>query len=189
VRPSLFHLARERENFLILRLNRHLSPQDALAKAESVFKKYTPDVPFEYSFVDEEYARKFSNEERIGKAGYLFCRAGHLHSCLGLFGLASFVAEQRTKEIGIRKVLGASVPNLWGLLSKDFLGWCSFLRHRYAPGLVRHEPVDRQVRVPHRHSVVGVWGGGHGGVAHYAAHGQLPGHPGRPGQPGEVAAQ
>jgi hypothetical protein len=122
VKPSLFHIARERENLLILRLNRQLSPKDALAKAERVFKKYTPDVPFEYSFVDEEYARKFSNEERIGKLATSFAVLAIFISCLGLFGLASFVAEQRTKEIGIRKVLGASVPNLWGLLSKDFLG-------------------------------------------------------------------
>jgi hypothetical protein len=122
VRPSLFHLAKERENFLILRLNRELSPQDALAKAQGVFKKYTPEVPFEYSFVDEEYARKFSNEERIGKLATAFAVLAIFISCLGLFGLASFVAEQRTKEIGIRKVLGASVPNLWGLLSRDFLG-------------------------------------------------------------------
>ena len=122
VRPSLFHLASERENLLILRLNRHLSPKDALARAERVFKKYTPDVPFAYNFVDEEYARKFSNEERIGKLATFFAVLAIFISCLGLFGLASFVAEQRTKEIGIRKVLGASVPNLWGLLSKDFLG-------------------------------------------------------------------
>jgi hypothetical protein len=63
-------------------------------------------------------------------------------SCLGLFGLASFVAEQRTKEIGIRKVLGASVPNLWGLLSKDFLGLVLFPASLPPPGLVRHEPLD-----------------------------------------------
>ncbi|MBD0259799.1 MAG: ABC transporter permease, partial [Cytophagales bacterium] len=122
VRPSLFHIAQERENLLILRLNPKLSPQDALARAEQVFKKYTPNVPFEYNFVDEEYARKFSNEERIGKLATFFAVLAIFISCLGLFGLASFVAEQRTKEIGIRKVLGASVPNLWGLLSKDFLG-------------------------------------------------------------------
>jgi sterol desaturase/sphingolipid hydroxylase (fatty acid hydroxylase superfamily) len=122
VQPSLFHIAKERENLLILRLNRHLSPQDALARAERVFKKYTPNVPFEYNFVDQEYAHKFSNEERIGKLATFFAVLAIFISCLGLFGLASFVAEQRTKEIGIRKVLGASVPNLWGLLSKDFLG-------------------------------------------------------------------
>ena len=122
VKPSLFHIAAERENLLILRLNRHLGPQDALARVERVLKKYTPNVPFAYSFVDEEYARKFGNEERIGKLATAFAVLAIFISCLGLFGLASFVAEQRTKEIGIRKVLGASVPNLWGLLSKDFVG-------------------------------------------------------------------
>jgi ABC-type antimicrobial peptide transport system permease subunit len=71
--------------------------------------------------VDEEFGNKFSNEERIGKLSSYFAILAILISCLGLFGLASFVAEQRTKEIGIRKVLGASVANLWSLLSKEFV--------------------------------------------------------------------
>ena len=71
--------------------------------------------------MDEEYAKKFGNEQRIGKLASFFAILAIFISCLGLFGMASFVAEQRTKEIGVRKVLGASVFNLWRLLSKDFV--------------------------------------------------------------------
>ncbi len=78
-------------------------------------------VPFDYDFVDEQYAAKFSNKERIGKMSGIFAGLAIFISCLGLFGMASFMAEQRTKEIGIRKILGASVFNLWRLLSRDFV--------------------------------------------------------------------
>jgi ABC-type antimicrobial peptide transport system permease subunit len=71
--------------------------------------------------VDEEYAKKFAAEERIGKMAAFFASLAIFISCLGLFGLASFTAEQRTKEIGVRKVLGATVLDMWMLLSKDFV--------------------------------------------------------------------
>ena len=89
--------------------------------AEAVFKNVIPSATFDYRFVDEEYALKFAEEERIGKLASFFGILAIFISCLGLFGLASFVAEQRTKEIGIRKVLGASVPNLWRMLSGEFV--------------------------------------------------------------------
>jgi ABC-type antimicrobial peptide transport system permease subunit len=92
-----------------------------LAGIEQVFKQYNPANPFEYKFVDEEYGRKFGAEERVGKLTGFFTILAILISCLGLFGLASFVAEQRTKEIGIRKVLGASVFSVWKLLSTQFV--------------------------------------------------------------------
>ena len=92
-----------------------------MSKIEPVFKKFDTDEPFEYQFVDEEYEKKFDNEERIGKLSGFFASLAILISCLGLFGLASFVAEQRTKEIGVRKVLGASLLNVWNLLSRDFV--------------------------------------------------------------------
>ncbi|AXE19623.1 ABC transporter permease [Runella rosea] len=104
-----------------IKINPAISSREALAKLETVFKKHNPSAPFEYKFADEEYAKKFSDEERIGKLATFFAMLAIFISCLGLFGLASFVAEQRTKEIGVRKVLGASVTNLWGLLSKDFV--------------------------------------------------------------------
>jgi ABC-type antimicrobial peptide transport system permease subunit len=88
---------------------------------EPVFRKYSPGSPFAYSFTDEDYAAKFRAEEQIGRLSGMFTLLALLISCLGLFGLASFVAEQRTREIGIRKVLGASVLQLWGLLSREFV--------------------------------------------------------------------
>ncbi len=104
-----------------LRLNPDQSASASIATIEQIYKKNFPDLPFEYKFVDEEYAAKFSSEERVGKLAGVFTGLAILISCLGLFGLASFMAEQRTKEIGVRKVLGASVTSLWRLLSKDFV--------------------------------------------------------------------
>jgi putative ABC transport system permease protein len=92
-----------------------------LKKAESIFKKYNPSYPFEYYFLDEDYANKFENEKRTGKLAALFAGLTVFISCLGLFGLSSFTAENRIKEIGIRKVLGASVINITQLLSWDFI--------------------------------------------------------------------
>lgn len=104
-----------------LRLNPKQSASKNLTVIESVFKAHFPDIPFQYDFVDEEYGSKFASEERIGRLSGIFTALAILISCLGLFGLTSFVAEQRTKEIGVRKVLGASVFNVWNMLSKDFL--------------------------------------------------------------------
>ncbi|HTJ51311.1 MAG TPA: ABC transporter permease [Cyclobacteriaceae bacterium] len=121
VRASLFHISKDEGNVTIIKLSPTMSAKDAISKVESIFKKYNPESPFEYHFVDEDYARKFGNEERIGKLATFFAALAVFISCLGIFGLASFTAEQRTKEIGIRKVLGASVTNLWQMLSKDFV--------------------------------------------------------------------
>jgi len=120
VRPSFFHLARYQESVVIIKLNQKRSVQESLRRIESVLKRYTPDIPFLYTFVDDAYARKFGNEERVGKLATAFAILAIFISCLGLFGLASFVSELRTKEIGIRKVVGASNFSLWRLLSKDF---------------------------------------------------------------------
>ena len=98
-----------------------VSAAEALPKIESVFKAIVPSAGFDYKFVDDEYARKFGDEQRIGKLSTFFSALAIFISCLGLFGLASFVAEQRTKELAVRKVLGATVTNLWSLLSKDFV--------------------------------------------------------------------
>ncbi len=97
------------------------SMNETLPKIEAVFKKIIPSAPFEYQFVDDTYALKFAAEERIGRLSFVFGTLAIFISCLGLFGLASFVAEQRTKEIGIRKVLGATVANLCSMLSKEFV--------------------------------------------------------------------
>ncbi len=121
VRPTLFHLSKYQGNVVILKINPKENATKALAKIATVFRKYNPEQPFDYQFVDEDYAKKFGNEKRVATLSSFFAILAIFISCLGLFGMASFVAEQRTKEIGIRKVLGASVINLWRLLSKDFL--------------------------------------------------------------------
>ncbi|AUD07122.1 ABC transporter permease [Spirosoma pollinicola] len=104
-----------------IKLNPEQSAPESLAKIETVFRKFNPGSPFDFKFTDQQYALKFATEERIGKLASIFAMLAVFISCLGIFGLASFVAEQRTKEIGVRKVLGASVFSLWGLLSKDFV--------------------------------------------------------------------
>ena len=121
VRPSLFHLLREQQNIFCMKLNANVKTHEALAKVATVFKKYNPSAPFDYRFVDQDYARKFGDEVRVGKLASFFATLAVFISCLGIFGLASFVAEQRTKEIGVRKVLGASIFNLWRMLSRDFV--------------------------------------------------------------------
>src|SRR6185436_3305637 len=92
----------------------------ALAKVEQVFKKLNPNYPFEYRFADEDFEKKFSTINLTSRLASLFATLAIAITCLGLFGLAAFTAEQRTKEIGIRKVMGASVSSLVALISKDF---------------------------------------------------------------------
>ena len=108
-------------SFYNLRLNPNQSASQNMAIIENLFKEHFPNLPFQYDFVDDEYGEKFAAEERIGTLSGIFTALAILISCLGLFGLTSFVAEQRTKEIGVRKVLGATVFNVWNMLSKDFL--------------------------------------------------------------------
>jgi len=121
IRPTLYHTSGYDNMYnLIMKLSPQQNAKKSLSSIEKVLKKYTPSVPFDYKFVDEEFGGKFRAEERIGKLSSYFAILAVLISCLGLFGMASFVAEQRTKEIGIRKVLGASVTNLWRLLSTEF---------------------------------------------------------------------
>jgi ABC-type antimicrobial peptide transport system permease subunit len=98
-----------------------MSASKAIALMKPIFERYNPAYPFEYHFADEEYAKKFNYEELVGNLAAIIAVLAIFISCLGLFGLSSFTAEQRVKEIGVRKVLGASVFNLWRLLSKDFL--------------------------------------------------------------------
>jgi ABC-type antimicrobial peptide transport system permease subunit len=121
VRPVIFYMAPQMGNFADIRLNTRKSTHEALAAIGSIFSKYDPDEPFDYQFTDKEYARKFADEERIGKLAGFFTILAIFISCMGLFGMASFMAGQRIKEIGVRKVLGASVFSLWQLLSRDFV--------------------------------------------------------------------
>ena len=122
VKPTIFHI----DNFNWIRfINVKVNPMvplsQALSEIGSTFKKHNPATPFEYKFADDEFAAKYVHEERIGKLAGFFAVIAIFISCLGLLGLTSFVAEQRRSEIGVRKVLGASVLNLWQMLTKDFL--------------------------------------------------------------------
>ncbi|MEP7321789.1 MAG: ABC transporter permease [Saprospiraceae bacterium] len=95
--------------------------KQAIASMEKAYKQFNPAFPFKYYFTDDEIAKNYKSEQTVGKLSKYFAFLAIFISCLGLFGLATFTAEQRTKEIGIRKVLGAGVGNLVGMLSKDFL--------------------------------------------------------------------
>jgi len=121
VRQALYFLDYERANWMHVKLNPAKPVKTTLSELEAVFKKHIPSAPFDYQFADEAFGEKFQSEERVSKLTAFFAILAVFISCLGLFGLACFVAEQRTKEIGIRKVVGASVFNLWTLLSKEFV--------------------------------------------------------------------
>lgn len=108
-------------NVIHFKLNPANTTEKNLQLAENVFKKYNPEYPTTFNFADESYAEKFREEKRIGTLAALFAGLTIFISCLGLFGLATYMAENRIKEIGVRKVLGASVMSITSLLSKDFL--------------------------------------------------------------------
>lgn len=112
---------KENVSNIFLRLKSTASLEKSLAAIKPIIEKYNPSLPFEYSFVDEEFQKKFTTENQVAKLAGIFAGLAIFISCLGLFGLAAFMAERRIKEIGIRKVLGASVTNLWLLLSKEFV--------------------------------------------------------------------
>ncbi|MEM6894452.1 MAG: ABC transporter permease [Bacteroidota bacterium] len=113
-------------NLMNIKLNPDVGSVQAIQELDAAFKQFNPNTPLEYSFAEDEYAEKFAFEARVGKLSGIFAGLAIFISCLGLLGLASFVAERRTKEIGIRKVLGASVSMLWQMLSKEFVGLVLF---------------------------------------------------------------
>ncbi|MFT3947069.1 MAG: ABC transporter permease [Agriterribacter sp.] len=119
--PTMFYCTPNALDNIIYRLSPNIQTQDAITQLTAIFNKYDPAYPYNYSFSDEQYASKFKLEMLTGKLSGLFAALAIFISCLGLFGLAAYVAEQRIKEIGIRKVLGASVQQVWLLLSKDFI--------------------------------------------------------------------
>jgi ABC-type antimicrobial peptide transport system permease subunit len=119
--PTIFLLAPNQTGLLNIKINPAMSASEALSRITPIFNRHDPGSPFDYKFADQEYALKFSSEERISQLASFFAVLAIFISCLGLSGLASFTAEQRIKEIGVRKVLGATVMDLWMLLSKDFV--------------------------------------------------------------------
>jgi len=108
-------------NFLLVRIDPGSGLNPALQKIGSVYNAFSPSSPFDFRFVDQEFAEKFSGEERIGKLASFFTILAIFISCIGLLGMASFMAEQRVKEVAVRKVLGASVFIIWRLLSREFV--------------------------------------------------------------------
>ena len=121
VRQTVYALKNEELSFILIKINPSLSAAAAIPGIQSVFRKYAPSAPFDYKFVDENFAKKFTTEDRVGKLSSSFAALAIFISCLGLFGMASFMAEQRIKEIGVRKVLGASALSITKLLSFDFI--------------------------------------------------------------------
>jgi ABC-type antimicrobial peptide transport system permease subunit len=121
VDPMLVHFNPNNVNSINIRLAASAKPGEALKAIEEVFKKYNPAYPFDYKFVDEEYNKKFLTEDRINKITNIFAGLAIFICCIGLAGLAAFTIEKRIREIGIRKVLGATVPQVLLLISKDFL--------------------------------------------------------------------
>jgi putative ABC transport system permease protein len=120
VKPAIINFSKDWANSIGLRLNPNAPVSQSLAKLQEVYKKYNPAYPFEYSFTDENFRQKFNNEKLLGTMSAGFTCLAIIISCLGLFGLASFSADQRRKEIGIRKILGASISSLWFNLSREF---------------------------------------------------------------------
>lgn len=119
--PVMFYDVPDYAKIIYLRIKANVDPVKAIGLIEEVFKKTTPDYPFTYNFVDEQFNNMFQSEMLVNKLSRTFAVLAVIISCLGLFGLAAYTAERRTKEIGIRKVLGASVAGITRLLSKDFL--------------------------------------------------------------------
>jgi putative ABC transport system permease protein len=121
VRPMIYVLHEGRFiNYVNLKINPERSVREALTSIENVFKKYDPANPFEYQFIDQEYAKKFGDEERLATLASYFALLAIFISCIGLLGISALVTEQRKKEIGVRKILGASIRHLWVLLSGEF---------------------------------------------------------------------
>jgi ABC-type antimicrobial peptide transport system permease subunit len=121
VKPMMVLLDRRGSAFFLVRLKDGVQPQQALSQIETIFKKYNPQYPFDFSFVDQQFNQKFVTEDLIGKLTNLFAGLAIFICCLGLSGLTAFTIEKRFKEIGIRKVLGASIRQLLFLISKEFL--------------------------------------------------------------------
>ncbi len=121
VKPTVFALTTDGGYMIFSRIKPGVNPGDALARLESVYKKYAEGDPFTYSFVDADYATKFGSEEKVFRLALVSAVLAIAISCLGIFGLASFVVERRSKEVGIRKVMGAGTGTLWQLLSREFV--------------------------------------------------------------------
>jgi putative ABC transport system permease protein len=120
--PFLFRIYKPYHFFVFIKVNAHQTTE-ALQNIKTVFAKYAPDYPFRYEFLDEAFNRQYASDLELRRLFNLFSVLSIIVACLGLFGLASFTAEQKTKEIGIRKVLGARISDIVTLTAKEFLKW------------------------------------------------------------------
>ncbi len=121
IKPTMYSTnANERANWITLKLNPNLNTKDALSLIDEVFEAHFPEVLAEYLFIDDLHEEKFSLINRVGKLSEIFALLAIFISCLGLFGLTTFMVERRAKEMSIRKVLGASAFRIWQLVSKEF---------------------------------------------------------------------
>jgi len=119
--PYIYLMSGDAPFVVTIKLNPAIGLSIAINEAKKVFAKYDAELPFDFKFVDQEFAKKFSDEKRIGTIASFFAALTIFISCLGLFALSSLIIEQRKKEIGVRKVLGANVLSLCKLLSRDFV--------------------------------------------------------------------
>jgi putative ABC transport system permease protein len=121
VKPGVILFNGGNVNAMMIRLKDQTDLPKAIAAIQPIVDKYNPSLPFEYHFADEEFGKKFKIANQVAKLAGIFACLGIFISCLGLFGLAMFMAERRSKEVTIRKVLGATIANLWLLLSGEFI--------------------------------------------------------------------
>lgn len=140
-KPMVIGLKKDWIGNITLKLNPELSVSASLAKLDSLLKKMNPGYPFDYRFTDDIFAGKFHAEQVLGSLALVFTILSVVISCLGLFGLAAFSAEQRQKEMGIRKVLGAGIGSIWLHLSREFVGLVgiAFITGATASGYLMNE--------------------------------------------------
>ena len=151
--------------------------QNAIDHIANAWKKVNPDQPFEYSFLDEHFTELYDADRAVSKVVGILAGLAILISCLGLFGLASYSAERRVKEIGIRKVLGASVQNITAMLSKDFVTACSDLQSDCMAGcVVWRYPLVAGFCLPCSGKLVGIYHGCRNSIADRIVYCQLSGH-------------
>ena len=159
---------------------------ETISFVEAKWKQLVPYTPFEYRFLDDDYTKLYRSEHQLGNVMNLFAAIAILLACFGLFGLSSYAVQQRTKEIGVRKVLGASVLNLWKLLSEDFV-FLVLIAFFIATPIAYYflNKLAPEVRIPYGAIVVDFCRVGRGRVGHYVADGEFPERESRPDEPGE----
>jgi putative ABC transport system permease protein len=182
----LFHLGRS-SSIVSVKLDAANAKQ-GLASIASVWKGFAPNQPVRYSFLDESFANMYADVDRMGRIFTSFAVLAIVIACLGLFALSAFMAEQRTKEIGIRKVLGASIAGITTLMSKDFLRLVLLAFLIAGPGVVGDEPLAPRFCLPHYHRLAGICPGGCLRLRHRPVHRKLSVDPRRHRQPGEKPA-